>query len=191
MLTKLSPRRDTAPQSLVDLLGECHERIRRFVALARRAATRRDAPLDQVAQACADVERYFVEAYPLHVADEEESIAPRLRGLSPAVDHALEAMAKEHRQHAPKLDALLRATATVRSEPHREGARDDLARAAEVLQTELEKHLILEESVVFPAIRELLSAETQTRIIDELRQRRRHRRPQSRPWSTTPQEEES
>jgi hypothetical protein len=32
------------PQDLVDLLGECHQRIRRFVALARQAASRRDAP---------------------------------------------------------------------------------------------------------------------------------------------------
>jgi hemerythrin-like domain-containing protein len=189
MLTKLSPRRDTGPLSLVDLLGECHERIRLFLALARRAATRRDAPLDQVAQACADVERYFVEAYPLHVADEEESIAPRLRGLSPAVDDALEAMAKEHRQHAPKLDALLRATAQVQSEPHHDGARDELATTAEALQTEFEKHLVLEERAIFPAIRERLSAETQTRIVDELRQRRRHGRPQGNPWST--QEEQS
>jgi hemerythrin-like domain-containing protein len=189
MLTKLSTGRDAGPPSLVDLLGECHERIRRFVALARRAAMQKDAPLDQVAQACADVERYFIEAYPLHVADEEESIAPRLRGLSPTVDDALEAMAKEHRQHAPKLEALLRATAAVRSEPHHHGAREELATAAEALEIELEQHLVLEESAIFPAIRERLSAQTKTRIIDELRRRRRPGRPQGR--SMAPQEEDS
>src|SRR5690606_15926791 len=81
MLIELSTHRRDTPRDLVDLLGECHARIRRFVELAHEAAIRMDAPVEQVIQACADVERYFVEALPLHVADEEESIAPRLKGL--------------------------------------------------------------------------------------------------------------
>src|SRR5690606_33889983 len=80
MLTSLSTRPKTAAQDLVDLLDECHQRIRRFLALAGEAAAHRGAPSSETAQACADVERYFKEALPLHVADEEESITPRLRG---------------------------------------------------------------------------------------------------------------
>src|SRR5687768_5521196 len=95
MLIQLSTRPRTSAQDLVELLGECHERIRGFVALARRAATLRHVPADQIARACADVERYFSEALPLHVADEEESIAPRLRGLSPEVDDALAVMVQQ------------------------------------------------------------------------------------------------
>lgn len=173
MLTQLSTRREDGNQDLVDLLGECHQRIRRFIDLARRAASQPDAPRDQVAQACADVERYFVEALPLHVADEEESIEPRLRGLSPSVDLALDAMAQQHREHASKLEALLRATVRVRREPHDERARGELATATIALETEFEGHLALEENTIFPAIRELLSPETQESIIVELRRRRR------------------
>ena len=191
MLTQLSARRDNVPQDLVDLLGECHQRIRRFVDLARQVASREDAPLDQVAQACADVERYFVEALPLHVADEEESIEPRLRGLSPSVDHALDAMTHQHQEHASNLEALLRATAKVRCEPHDERARGELATAAIALEIEFEKHLALEENTIFPAIRELLPPEAQESIIVELRQRRRHDRPYRAARSTAAEEHES
>jgi len=184
MLTNLSTRREAEAPGLVELLGECHERIRRFVALARQAASREDAPVDQVVQACADVERYFTEALPLHVADEEESVEPRLRGLSRSVDDALDKMAHQHQQHLPKLESLLRATARVRLEPHDETARGELATAAVILETAFEEHLALEESAIFPAIRELLSSQIQDLIIDELRGRRRFDSPQG--GSTSP-----
>jgi len=145
----------------------------RFAALARQAASRKDAPVEQVVQACADVERYFVEALPLHVADEEESIEPRLRRLSKPVDDALDAMARQHQQHVPRLEALIRATAAVRCEPRDDMARCELEATALMLETEFEAHLALEESVIFPAIREHLSAELQRTIIHELRERRR------------------
>lgn len=187
MLIQLSTRQiATGSRDLVDLLGECHQRIRHFVALAREAALRGDAPSDQIAQACVDVERYFVEALPLHVADEEESIQPRLRGLSSAVDQALDAMERQHQQHAAKLEALLRASARVRGEPNSTRARSELATAAIALERDFETHLVLEETGIFPAIREFLSQETQSAIIDELRQRRRHNRGTS---STLPPQE--
>ncbi len=172
MLINLSKRGASRPQDLVDLLGECHTRIRRFVVLAREAARRQDAPADQIVQACADVERYFTEALPLHVLDEEQSVAPRLRGLSPEVDRALASVEEQHRQHAPKLDALLRAASAFRMDPLQASARRALATAAAELEADFTEHLALEEAVIFPAIRQLLPAATQARIIDELRQRR-------------------
>jgi iron-sulfur cluster repair protein YtfE (RIC family) len=82
-------------------------------------------------------------------------------------------MAQQHREHASKLEALLRATVRVRREPHDERARGELATATIALETEFEGHLALEENTIFPAIRELLSPETQESIIVELRRRRR------------------
>jgi iron-sulfur cluster repair protein YtfE (RIC family) len=124
-------------------------------------------------QACTDVERYFREALPLHVADEEQSLEPRLRGARPAVDHALDVMASEHAQHAAQVAALLQALAEVRSRPHAGVARSELAAAAGALKAEFERHLTLEETILFPAIRELLPSDTQALILEELRQRRR------------------
>lgn len=161
-----------APQGLVDLLLACHDRIRRFVALARDAATRPDVPADQVVEACARVERYFREALPLHVADEEQSVEPRLRGRSPEVDHALDAMAQEHRAHEAAVAALLDAAAAVRPDPGDAARKTTLAHAAEALREDFLEHLALEEAVLFPAIRRL-PADLQSTVVDELRARRR------------------
>ena len=191
MLTVLGNRRNPGEQDLVDLLSECHDRIRRFVALAREAATRHDVPADQISRACADVERYFTAALPLHVADEEESIAPRLRGLSSEVDRALDKMEDQHQGHAPKIEALLGVVAEVGRDPSDQDRRRALAGVAADLEVDLEQHLALEESTLFPAVREMLPRETQARVIEELRQRRRGVGPHSDEASPSARKETS
>src|SRR5512132_579542 len=109
MLTRLGA--PAAPDDAVGLLLECHDRIRSFLALARRVAQAGPAERDGVAEAAARVRRYFAEALPLHARDEEESILPRLRGREPAVDAELAAMEREHREHGPPLAALVAACA--------------------------------------------------------------------------------
>ena len=162
------PRR----QGLVDLLAECHGRIRRFVALAADAARRTDAPEAQVRAACADVTRYFTEALPLHVADEEESLLPRLRGRAPEVDQALARMAEQHAAHGPALARFLGAVADVARDPADAAARERLAPLAGALADSFEAHLSLEETTIFPAIDAHLTAAERAEIVAELRQRR-------------------
>ncbi len=84
MLTKIG--KPAAAGDAVGLLLECHERIRSFLALARRIAEVGPSAPGTVPEAAARVRRYFTEALPLHARDEEESILPRLRGLDPTVD---------------------------------------------------------------------------------------------------------
>lgn len=172
MLTQLKRRPSVAAGDLVPLLLECHERIRCFVALAEGIASRTEAPAAQVVQACASVERYFTEALPLHVVDEEQSLAPRLRGRSAEVDRALTSMERQHAEHEQRLADLLAAVRAVRQEPQREPLRCELARATQVLGDDFREHLELEESVIFPAARQLLSVELRASILVELRQRR-------------------
>ncbi|MCC6766482.1 MAG: hemerythrin domain-containing protein [Deltaproteobacteria bacterium] len=188
MLINLSSRPAAEASSLVDLLGECHHRIRHFIGLACAVARRRDVPAVEAAQACADAMRYFSEALPLHVADEEQSIAPRLRDRSPAVNDVLDALSAQHLRHDARIELLLRALAEVRRAPLDEAAKSRLAAVAEPLQTEFEEHLALEERVIFPALRHEVPAETQTSIVDELRERRRAS--QRQPRSTPAQEDE-
>ncbi len=157
---------------LVDVLLECHERIRRFTSMARAVAERADLPADEAIEACARVERYFGEALPLHVCDEEQSVLPRLRGVEPELDRALATMAEQHASHEPKLDALERASAAVRAAPGDPRLRAALADAARELEREFDEHLALAESIVFPAIRRLLPVPAQAEIIAELRLRR-------------------
>ena len=161
-----------AQGDLVDLLLECHDKIRSFVRLAEAVGTRVDLKDGECADACARVTRYFREALPLHVADEDEAILPRLRGRDPAVDAALAAMHAEHLAHQPKLAALFVVLDAVAASPRDPGLRADLARLAEALRNEFADHLRGEETVVFPALRRLLSLDEQAAIVRELRARR-------------------
>src|SRR5690606_27503113 len=72
---KKNPKTD-----LIDALLECHERIRTFIDVAQRIATSPNAPPEEIREAATRVRRYFDEALPRHVADEEQSILPRLAG---------------------------------------------------------------------------------------------------------------
>lgn len=175
MLIELSNKRKESAKDLVGLLEDCHARIRYFIQLAYQAAVRTDVPPEELRQVCADVERYFIEALPLHIADEEESIAPRLHGLSPEVDDALQQMAQEHRGHSPTLAALLRASRVVREGPKNPEARNELAKTALRLQREFEEHLAFEESVLFPVVRTLIAQDARNLILQELRERRQPR----------------
>jgi iron-sulfur cluster repair protein YtfE (RIC family) len=161
-----------AGDDLVDNLLECHGRIRSFVAVAVAAAERRDVAASAVVDGCLRVERYFTEALPLHVLDEEESILPRLRGRSREVDEALATMHAQHAAHEPLLRALLDASAELRRGPQDAHRRAALGVAAQAIGAEFAAHLGLEEAVVFPAIRRLPDA-TQATIVEELRARRR------------------
>jgi hemerythrin-like domain-containing protein len=171
MLVRIGSRSGSS-EDLVDLLLACHDRIRSFTALARAAAERSDAGADDVIDACSRVERYFVEALPLHVRDEEESVLPRLEGRSAEVDGALRLMKEQHERHQPMLRDLLDVLSALRRDPSAGALRSDVARAAGALERAFAEHLALEEAVVFPAIRVLLSPLEQTEIKDELRRRR-------------------
>jgi iron-sulfur cluster repair protein YtfE (RIC family) len=171
-----------APRDAVDLLLECHERIRTFLAMAGRLATAGAADASappsaageaEVREAASRVARYFTQALPLHALDEEESLLPRLRGRDLAVDEALEAMAREHDEHEPPLRLLVRACERIAEDPalHREVA-PVIAAAAEELERHFAIHLRREEEIIFPAVRRLLDARADTEIVRELRARR-------------------
>lgn len=166
---------------LVDLLTECHARIRSSCALARRIAEAHGRSDDEVAEAAARVHRYFTLALPLHAEDEEASVLPRLRGKDPDVDRELEAMVSEHREHdAPDgpLARVVAATAALAAHPGRLAELAPmLGAAAEALEAHFDVHLGREERVVFPAIRRLVDGELDGRMVAELRARRGGRPP--------------
>jgi iron-sulfur cluster repair protein YtfE (RIC family) len=156
---------------VVDSLLACHERIRSFLAMAARVGEA-SAPAEQVIEACGRIGRYFREAMPLHVADEEESILPRLRGRAAAVDRALDTMQEQHGAHEAGLRELIGAADAVQQGPIAEAARARIAAAAAVLETGLTPHLELEEAIILPAVRQLLSARELADIALEIRGRR-------------------
>jgi iron-sulfur cluster repair protein YtfE (RIC family) len=162
-----------APADVVDLLVECHGRIRTFLGLARRIAEARGVADAEIAEAAAAVRRYFAEALPLHARDEEESVLPLLAGHDPGLDDALARMRAEHAEHGEPLARLLEACGTLSGEPGAlERVRPALLAAAADLEAHFAVHLEAEERVVFPAIRAHLDPEARARIAQELRARR-------------------
>jgi iron-sulfur cluster repair protein YtfE (RIC family) len=159
-------------EELVDLLLGCHGRIRTFLALAIAIGERADAPDGDVADAATRVRRYFSEALPLHVEDEEQGVLPRLHGRSVELDAALDRMCEEHDLHGEPLRRLLGLCSALAASPGDASARAAVAATAQELVALLEPHLAAEESVLFPAIRTLLDAEEQRAVVGELRARR-------------------
>jgi hemerythrin-like domain-containing protein len=86
----------------IGMLGDCHRRIERFLnVLVVIAAQEKGGRLtEQHRTALATSLRYFREAAPKHIADEEESLFPRLRRLRHAGSHAIltriEALEQDH-----------------------------------------------------------------------------------------------
>jgi len=170
MLKQIGKTRRTPPD-VVALMLDCHGKIRHFVALARAAGEASAEPAE-VADACAQARRYFAEALPLHIADEEESLLPRLRGRDAGLDRALAAMHDEHEAHGPHVTALLEALTRVHDAPTDAALRGQLASSAAALARSFDAHLEAEEQHVFPALRSLLSEPEQHAILGELRARR-------------------
>lgn len=155
----------------VDALLACHQRIRSFLALGARVGQGGEAA--EVADACRRIERYFREAMPLHVADEEETVLPRLRGRDAAVDRALAEMQEQHAAHLVGLTALTGAATALAAEPEEPVLCRQLAAKNLALSEALVPHLELEEAIIMPAMRRLLSPGELADIAAEIRARRR------------------
>lgn len=167
-----SVERADVPETLTGLLLACHTRIRRFARLALTVGARPELPAAEVRDAAAQCLRYFTEALPLHVRDEEDSLWPRLAGHSPTLDATMAQMRAQHFAHQVRLDALTSALEAVRQRPNEPVLHRELAAAASTLETDFEDHLALEESELFPLLDEALSPEAHEAIIRELRARR-------------------
>jgi iron-sulfur cluster repair protein YtfE (RIC family) len=161
------------PSDIVDLLLECHERIRSFIGLASRLAGTGQPSHDEIRDAAKRVIRYFSEALPLHVADEEQTVLPRLSGRSLELDATLQDMHREHLEHEPQLQLLLQTCKTLEASPERlDDLRQTLLSAVSSLEASFITHLEQEERSILPAIRTLLTSEEQAVMLSELRSRR-------------------
>lgn len=170
MLHTIGARSSTA--ALNDLLAACHTRIRENLALAKRIAAETDHPLEEIREAAQKVRRYFALAFPLHVEDEELTIAPRLAKLGADIGVALTTVSDEHEAHRPLIEWLVSLLDRIVSEPQQLAKLQGmLAQTVNILGPLLEVHLEIEERVVFPALRKL-GASDQAEIVAAMRARR-------------------
>ena len=164
------------PTPLEILLG-CHARIRHFMQLSRTLVSAKDAPPHEIADAAAAIFRYFSVALPLHEADENESLFPRICAAQPLgglAREAAETMIEQHKAIDELAAELLSLCSSLDRNPVRLPA---LAGRLEIVTSALDKifaaHLGLEETVIFPAIQELLSPAQIEEILNEMNERRR------------------
>lgn len=168
MLTTLGHRRAAEP-TLLERFTDCHARIRKFCALARRLAHCDGG--DEAREAATALHRYFTIALPLHVADEEKSLAPRLvRGGDEALADSLEAMTRDHVEIDANLGALVAQWEKIVEEPSGALCRATRWEAACML-VHFEHHLFAEETRILPRIAALPPDEAQA-IVAEMRARR-------------------
>ncbi|MCI0572265.1 MAG: hemerythrin domain-containing protein [Myxococcaceae bacterium] len=163
------------PEDPFSLLLECHQRIRTFLALGQRLAGAGDAPHREVAEAAGRVERYFTVGLPKHVADEDLSLAPRLRELALSADvlAALEKMEQQHRELEALLERLVPRWQKLQANPERLASlAPALALDSEQLAIKMEQHLLLEERVLFPVAGAQLPEESVVALAAEMRARR-------------------
>lgn len=173
MLISLGKRTHTP--HVVDLLVECHGRIRRFLEITRRLAQTQSPSNEHIAETAGQIRRYFAEALPLHIADEDELVERFLRGRSELVDDALDKMTKEHAHHAPLVDRIVELCAILQRQPERlEALAVELRDVAVLLEAAFEPHLAREETVIFPALRTLAASQLDA-IKTGMRERREGR----------------
>jgi hemerythrin-like domain-containing protein len=138
-----------------------------------------EVPPEQIVEAAASVLRYFTVALPLHSADEDASVAPRLLALTLPVDirDAVKGMTAQH----DTLHETIRELSIGWAEVARDAAAlhefaPTLAPKSATLDTLFGVHLAMEESTIFPAIRALLPEHERNAILNEIRARRDVRR---------------
>ena len=178
MLNQISPL--TSPQEArtedaVDLLVGCHQRIRHFTAVAVKLAHAQGATSDEIRQAAEGVHRYYGVALPLHEADEDRTLEPRLRPAGDErVRHALLAMGDQHQAIDELLERLLPLLVLVKNNPdtlHEVGG--EMCSITKALDEVFCAHLQMEEEVIFPAIRRVLPESAREEMLREMQERRK------------------
>lgn len=180
MFVKLTtkPGRDTEPATdpLVMLLA-CHVRIRDHLALAKRLVDAVEPSPDEVMEAAAALLRYFGQALPLHILDEDVTLREALMVMGrPVADedvHAITTMTAEHSVIEPMIDEAMKQWQSLIEQPHLlPQLRHELTRDTLRLSTLLEAHLSAEEKQIFPLIHQVLTEDERAELARRMRERR-------------------
>jgi iron-sulfur cluster repair protein YtfE (RIC family) len=177
MLNQINPLTSDAPKTedAVDLLIGCHQRIRHFTGVAAKLAHAQGAAPEEVGQAAAGVHRYYSVSLPLHEADEDQTLQPRLQTVADEqVCHALVAMGDQHQAIDELIERLLPLLVLVRDKPDTLAeVGGEMCSITKALEEIFSAHLRMEEEVIFPAIRHVLPEQACEEMLREMQQRRK------------------
>ncbi len=174
-ISSLSSTQKSETEDAVDLLVGCHQRIRHFTGVAVKLAHAHGAAADEITQAAGNVHRYYSVSLPLHEADEDQTLQPRLVAVADEqVRHALLAMGEQHQAIDELLERLLPLLMLVRDNPDTlPQIGGEMCSVTKVLEEIFGAHLQMEEEVIFPAIRNVLPESTRAEILHEMQERRK------------------
>ncbi len=174
-ITSQNSAQQSKTEDAVDLLTGCHQRIRHFTGVAVKLAHAQGAAAEEIVQAAAGVHRYYSVSLPLHEADEDHTLQPRLRPVADEqVRHALLAMGDQHQAIDELIERLLPLLVLVRNNPHAlADVGGEMCCITNALEEILRAHLQMEEEVIFPAIRKALPESTLAEILHEMQERRK------------------
>jgi iron-sulfur cluster repair protein YtfE (RIC family) len=176
MLNQISPAsKAKAENDAVELLIGCHQRIRHFTGVATKLAHAQAATSQEIQGAAEAVYRYYSVSLPLHEADEEDSLRPRLDQVpDERVHHALAAMHDQHMAIDDLLERLLPVLRLVGNNPAAlADAGAEMCSITSALSQMFDAHLQLEEEVIFPAIGTQLSEQERAELTREMQDRRK------------------
>lgn len=158
----------------VDVVEElllAHVELRQLISLAASLANR--SATSSATDAARHICEFLDADYRLHVADEEESLRPRLLGRHAVVDDALAVMRRDHFRIGATLARLQGLCFLIARDPTTlHTHRFALDQAVGELSRHIERHHAHEESIVFPAVRRLLEAGQVRDVLQEMVRRR-------------------
>jgi hypothetical protein len=173
---KLRPKASES-QDVSELLLACHQKIRHFSGVAVRLAHGHGATEPEIAQAADSLHRYFSVALPLHEADENLSLHPRLGRAVPEGElagPAADAMLDQHLAIDELVERLIPLWVLLKSTPGRlPELSAEMCALAKRLSEIFDAHLKLEEETIFPATAKYLDNSEQAAIVREMQERRR------------------
>jgi iron-sulfur cluster repair protein YtfE (RIC family) len=176
MLNQISPApKAKAENGAVELLVGCHQRIRHFTGVATKLAHAQGATSREIQDAAEAVYRYYSVSLPLHEADEEDSLRPRLDKVpDERVQQALAAMQDQHMAIDDLLERLLPLLRMVGNNPAAlADAGGEMCSITSALSQMFDAHLQMEEEVIFPAIVAQLTDQDRTELTREMQDRRK------------------
>jgi hemerythrin-like domain-containing protein len=163
------------PEDALDLLVSCHVRIRHFAAAAVKLAHAQAVSPEEIQMSAAGVYRYLSVSLPLHEADEEDTLRPRLDAVADdRVRYALVAMHDQHQAIDELIERLLPLLMLVERNPaaiHEAGG--EMCAITKAMQEIFDAHLKLEEEAIFPAVRSSLPESERSAMLAEMQQRRK------------------
>jgi iron-sulfur cluster repair protein YtfE (RIC family) len=161
------------------LLSDCHRRIEMFLGSLEAVATVIDhPPTEDVRRALESALRYFSQPAPKHTADEEQSLFPRPRdSANPEVASALsrlDELEAEHRWADPLHADVERIGVKYLSEGSLSSQDVERFRTAiRDLRSMYEKHIGLEDHIIFPLAARTLTERDRSDIAHEMARRRK------------------